>query len=119
MMLADLVIIDAPPAESAEGQVACSVADRSLLVIEEGKTKVKDAATAVSALGRTALGVVLVRHPKQMVDPGFLSEGNWNPVPLPAAGGGFAHDSGAGVSAAAVAGSNGAPRHSRSPLRER
>jgi Mrp family chromosome partitioning ATPase len=119
MMLADLIIIDAPPGESVEGQVACAVADRSLLVIEEGKTKVKDAAAALTALGRTALGVVLVRNPKQMVDPGFLSEGNWNPVPYPASDGGFAPDPGAGASAVAVAGSNGAPRHSRSAPRER
>ena len=41
--LADLVIIDAPPVESVEGQVVCAVADRALLVIEEGETRAKDA----------------------------------------------------------------------------
>ncbi|MDD7940817.1 hypothetical protein PHK61_20555 [Actinomycetospora lutea] len=85
--LADLVIIDAPPVESVEGQVVCTVADRALLVIEEGETRAKDATSALDALGRTgstALGVVLVRNPNQMVDPGFLSERNWNPVRLPA-----------------------------------
>ncbi|GLZ48512.1 hypothetical protein Acsp06_46970 [Actinomycetospora sp. NBRC 106375] len=85
--LADLVIIDAPPVESVEGQVVCAVADRALLVLEEGETRAKDASSALDALGRTgstALGVVLVRNPNQMVDPGFLSERNWAPVQLPA-----------------------------------
>lgn len=81
--LADLIIIDAPPVESVEGQVVCSVADRALLVVEEGETRAKDATSALDALGRTgstALGVVLVRNPHQLVDPGFLSERHWTPV---------------------------------------
>jgi len=86
--LADLVVIDAPPVESVEGQVVCAVADRALLVLEEGETRAKDASTALDALGRTGsttLGVVLVRNPNQMVDPGFLAERNWSPVRLPVA----------------------------------
>ena len=86
-MLADLVIIDAPPVESVEGQVVCSAADRSLLVVEEGETRARDASAALDALaqaGGTALGVVLVRNPSQLVDPGFLAERSWSPVRLPA-----------------------------------
>ena len=86
-MLADLVIIDAPPVQSVEGQVVCSAADRSLLVVEEGETRSRDASAALEALaqaGGTALGVVLVRNPSQLVDPGFLAERSWSPVRLPA-----------------------------------
>ena len=85
-MLADLVIIDAPPVQSVEGQVVCSAADRSLLVVEEGETRSRDASAALEALaqaGGTALGVVLVRNPSQLVDPGFLAERSWSPVRLP------------------------------------
>ncbi|HSK62024.1 MAG TPA: hypothetical protein VK935_23525, partial [Actinomycetospora sp.] len=81
-MLADLVIIDAPPVESVEGQVVCSAADRSLLVVEEGETRSRDASAALDALARaggTALGVVLVRNPSQLADPGFLAERSWSP----------------------------------------
>ncbi|CAA9273136.1 MAG: hypothetical protein AVDCRST_MAG54-3129, partial [uncultured Actinomycetospora sp.] len=84
-MLADLVIIDAPPVESVEGQVVCSAADRSLLVVEEGETRSRDASAALEALARaggTALGVVLVRNPGQLTDPGFLAERSWSPVRL-------------------------------------
>ncbi|MEJ2888088.1 hypothetical protein [Actinomycetospora aeridis] len=86
-MLADLVIIDAPPAESVEGQVVCSAADRSLLVVEEGQTRSRDASAALESLARaggTALGVVLVRNPGQLADPGFLAERSWTPARLPA-----------------------------------
>lgn len=75
--LADLVIIDAPPVETVEGQVVCSAADRSLLVIEEGETRARDATAALDALGRiggTALGAVVIRNPAQLHDPGFLQE---------------------------------------------
>jgi len=85
--LADLVVVDAPPAEAVEGQVVCSAADRSLLVIEEGETRSRDATAALDALGHaaaTAIGVVLVRNPGQMNDPGFLAEHNWTAVRPPA-----------------------------------
>lgn len=131
MLFADLVVIDAPPIESVEGQVVCSVADRTLLVIEEGRTRSKDAASALDALGGTGsdpLGVVLVRQPKKMVDPGFLSEPTWSPVRPPAADRSTAtisavkleeadesltRDPGAGADGAAAADSNGVPRHAR------
>ncbi|WP_285659253.1 hypothetical protein [Actinomycetospora sp. NBRC 106375] len=85
--LADLVIIDAPPVESVEGQVVCSAADRALLVVEEGETRADDASSALEALGRTgagALGVVLVTDPDHIADPGFLAERQWHPVGSPA-----------------------------------
>jgi hypothetical protein len=67
--------------------VVCSVAESALLVVEEGETRAKHATSALDALGRTgstALGVVLVRNPNQLVDPGFLcEERNWTPVQLP------------------------------------
>lgn len=131
MLFADLVVIDAPPIESVEGQVVCAVADRSLLVIEEGRTKSKDAASALDALGGTGsspLGVVLVRQPKQMVDPGFLSEGTWSPVRHPEVDRGTAtisavtleegdesltSDPGAEADGAALGGRDRVPRHAR------
>jgi len=61
--LADLVVIDAPPViEAAEAQVICASADRTILVIEEGVTKVNDAMEARERLERVhvqLLGAVI------------------------------------------------------------
>lgn len=80
---ADLVIVNAPPVDTVEGRAACAAADRSLLVIEEGRTRAKDASAALEALGdagATALGAVLVRDPAHLPDPGVLTDGPWYEV---------------------------------------
>lgn len=62
-MLADLIVIDAPPiVEAAEAQVICSSADRTILVVDEGVTRGADAVEAKERLDRVhadVLGVVI------------------------------------------------------------
>lgn len=75
---ADLVVIESPPlATSAEAQVVSEIADRTLLVIEQGRTRVSEVAEAVRSLkqvGADVLGTVLVEHsaygwsPRQLIE---------------------------------------------------
>ena len=67
-MLADLVIIDAPPVQSVEGQVVCSAADRSLLVVEEGETRSRDASAALEALAQAG-GTAARRRARPQPEP--------------------------------------------------
>lgn len=64
---ADLVIIEsAPLSDAAESQVTSDVADRTLLVIDQGHTQVDEVNGAVDALrqvGAEVLGTILVEAP--------------------------------------------------------
>ena len=84
---ADLVVVTAPPVDTVEGRAVCAAADRSVLVVEEGVTRVRDAAVALDALGEagaTALGAVLVRDASHLTDPGVLHDGPWGAEKAPA-----------------------------------
>ncbi|MFH5232751.1 hypothetical protein [Antrihabitans spumae] len=69
---ADLVVVEAPPiASAAEGQVICDVADRTLLVLEAGRTTVEDVAEAIRVLeqmGGDVIGAVLVERTPHPAD---------------------------------------------------
>lgn len=64
--LADFTVIEAPPVlDAAEAQVVCAAADRTILVVDEGVTRVSDAIEAARSLERahaTVVGVVIVRR---------------------------------------------------------
>jgi Mrp family chromosome partitioning ATPase/capsular polysaccharide biosynthesis protein len=63
--LADLIVIEAPPVnEAAESQIICAVADQTVLVVEERKTRGSDGSRACELLtqvGASMLGAVLGR----------------------------------------------------------
>ncbi|MGH3942775.1 MAG: hypothetical protein ACRDTG_29970 [Pseudonocardiaceae bacterium] len=71
--VADLVIIEAPAIiEAAESQVICSIADRTILVIDENATRAGDAVEACQLLEQVearVLGVVIVGSPIGRVRP--------------------------------------------------
>ncbi|MGH3933138.1 MAG: hypothetical protein ACRDTF_24555 [Pseudonocardiaceae bacterium] len=71
--VANLVIIEAPAIiEAAESQVICSIADRTILVIDENTTRAGDAVEACQLLEQVEarlLGVVIVGSPVGRVRP--------------------------------------------------
>jgi polysaccharide biosynthesis transport protein len=88
--IADLVVIDAPAIiDAAEAQVICAAADRTILVLEEGITKARDAQEACQLLeqvGATILGVVLSRAvDERSARSPRASRGKSRPRPEPAA----------------------------------
>ena len=71
--VADLVVIEAPAIiDAAESQVICSIADRTILVIDEDTTRAGDAVEACQLLEQveaTLLGVVIIGYPLGRVRP--------------------------------------------------
>ncbi|HEX2301075.1 MAG TPA: hypothetical protein VHH34_21630, partial [Pseudonocardiaceae bacterium] len=88
--VADLVVIETPPIiEAAEGQVICSTADRTILVIEESATRARDAAEACQLLEQveaSVLGVVIIESPSSRAQPpAERAEPVAEPAPAPPA----------------------------------